>query len=120
MDSTRQEHTEAGVGLCNTEERSWQNREAKRCRVRLLDVAFDFLVNAVEIFVVVENFESLFLEILVAKPDRRDKAGGLAAAVCLPEGEAALEERLRESFVKACLQCYGSAKGLRGGVHRGA
>ena len=55
-----------------------------------------------EIFVVVENFESLFLEVLVAKPNRRDKARGLAVAVSLPQCETALEECLREAFVDAC------------------
>ena len=99
MDTARQEHLEAGVSLRNTEERRRQNRETQRARTRLLDVPFHPLVDTVEVLVIVENRKCLFLEVLVAEPNRRDKTGRLARAVCLPQGETAFEESLRETLV---------------------
>ena len=64
-----------------------------------LDLAVHLLVYTVVVFVVVENLESLLLEVLVAEPDGRDESGGLTDAVRLPEGETPLEECLGKALV---------------------
>ena len=39
---------------------------------------------------------------LVVEPDRRDESGGAAKAVGLPEGDASVQEHLRNFLVQAC------------------
>ena len=102
MYASRQHHLETGVGLREPEQRVGNDGKTERPGTGLLDFPVHLLVNPVEVFVVVEDFERLFLQVLVAEPDGRNKAGGLAGTMSLPEGEAPLEECLREALVDAC------------------
>jgi hypothetical protein len=97
-----QEHPEAGVSLGKSQQRARDNGKAEGLGIGLFNFVANLFVDAMVVFVVVEDFQGLFLEELVPEPDGRDESGGLSCAVCFPQGEAPLEESLRETFIKAC------------------
>ena len=81
MGAPWQEHPEAGVSLGKSQQRTRDNGKAEGLGIGLFNLVANLFVDAVVVFVVVEDFQGLFLEVLVAKPDGGNESGGLACTL---------------------------------------